>query len=44
MDNKELENYCCEGHEVHKELLDKINDQMPDTEEINDLAELFKVY
>lgn len=44
MDNKELENYCCEGHEVHKELLDKINDQMPDTEEINDLAELFKAF
>ena len=35
---------CCDELEVHKELLKKVHDDMPDEEELYDLAELFKVF
>ena len=35
---------CCEVHETHKEALHIINQKMPKAVEINDLAELFKVF
>lgn len=44
MDNNVAEIHCCEEHETHKELQDKINEQMPDTVEIDNLAELFKAF
>lgn len=35
---------CCEAKEVHKELLEKVSLDMPEEEELYDLAELFKVF
>jgi ArsR family transcriptional regulator len=35
---------CCETTEVHKELLQKVNDRMPEEDKLYDLAELFKVF
>lgn len=35
---------CCDELEVHKDLLKKVHDDMPDEEELYDLAELFKVF
>ncbi len=35
---------CCETLEIHKDLLQKVRDHMPDEEELYDLAELFKVF
>src|SRR5574344_1708426 len=35
---------CCEVKEVHKELLDIVNKNMPEENELYDLAELFKVF
>lgn len=34
----------CECHEIHKELIEKVNNHMPDVDELYDLAELFKVF
>ena len=34
----------CETIEVHEELIKKVNEKMPDEEELYDLAELFKVF
>lgn len=34
----------CEVPEVHRELLEKVNADMPEEEELYDLAELFKVF
>ena len=34
----------CEVHELHTELLNIINEKMPDDEKIFDLAELFKMF
>lgn len=34
----------CECHEVHKDLIDKVMNRMPDEDELYDLAELFKVF
>ena len=34
----------CEIHEVHPDLVLKIRDQMPDEDELYDLAELFKAF
>lgn len=42
MQEKELE--CCEQTEIHEELLEIVNRQMPPEEELYDLAELFKVF
>lgn len=35
---------CCEQVFVHEELVEKVNAQMPDEDELYDLAELFKVF
>ena len=42
MENMELE--CCEHTEVHKDLLKKVKETMPDETTLYDLAELFKVF
>ena len=34
----------CEVHIVHKELVDRIGNEMPSDDELYDLAELFKVF
>ncbi len=41
---QEKEPICCETTEVHAELLEIVNRQMPPEEELYDLAELFKVF
>ena len=33
----------CDCHEVHKELVTKVMNHMPDEDELYDLAELFKL-
>lgn len=35
---------CCETFHTHAELLKLVNEQMPDEDELYDLAELFKVF
>lgn len=35
---------CCESHEIHEELLKKVNDNMLEENELYNLAELFKVF
>ena len=35
---------CCETEFVHKELLEKVSEKMPDETELYDLSELFKVF
>lgn len=35
---------CCEQVFVHEELVEKVNREMPEEEELYDLAELFKVF
>lgn len=35
---------CCEQYQTHEELLKLVNEQMPDEDELYDLAELFKVF
>lgn len=35
---------CCEQVFVHEELVKKVNAQMPEEDELYDLAELFKVF
>ncbi len=35
---------CCEAFQLHKELLELVSQQMPDEDELYDLAELFKVF
>lgn len=44
MQEKEKELECCEQTEIHAELLEIVNSQMPPEEELYDLAELFKVF
>ena len=34
----------CDCNEVHKELLEIVNEKLPDEERLYDLAELFKVF
>ena len=41
---QEKESECCELTEIHEELLEIVNKQMPPEEELYDLAELFKVF
>lgn len=41
---QEKEPVCCETTEVHEDLLEIVNKQMPPEEELYDLAELFKVF
>lgn len=42
LDHPETE--CCETVEIHQELLDIVNQTMPDETKLYDLAELFKVF
>lgn len=35
---------CCDTFQPHDDLLKVVNEQMPDEEELYDLAELFKVF
>lgn len=35
---------CCEVCETHEELLKKVHAEMPDEDELYDLAELFKMF
>lgn len=42
MSEAELE--CCEDVEIHQDRLKIVSDQMPEEEELYDLAELFKVF
>ncbi len=35
---------CCETFQTHEEILKLVNEQMPDEDELYDLAELFKVF
>ncbi len=44
MQEKEKELECCEQTEIHAELLEIVNSQMPPEEELYDLADLFKVF
>ena len=39
-----LETECCEVVEVHEDLLKIVKETMPDEEELNDRADLFKVF
>lgn len=41
---QEKESFCCETTEIHEDLLEIVNRQMPPEEELYDLAELFKVF
>lgn len=34
----------CECYEVHKDIVNKVIDRMPEEDELYDLAELFKVF
>ena len=40
----EKENMCCDTVEVHEELLQIVNETMPEETELYDLAELIKVF
>lgn len=40
--NEQIE--CCDGNEIHEDLLKIVNDTMPEETELYDLAELFKVF
>lgn len=44
MTDKELILDRCESVEIHQELLQIVNEKMPQEEELYDLAELFKVF
>lgn len=35
---------CCLEHHVHTDVINKVNNQMPDENTLYDLAELFKVF
>lgn len=35
---------CCESFQIHEDLVKTVNETMPDTNELYDLAELFKVF
>lgn len=39
-----LEEECCEITEVHEDVLKRVNEKMPQEDELYDLAELFKVF
>lgn len=43
MTENEKEQECCEEYEVHENLLEIVKRTMPEEEELNDLAELFKI-
>lgn len=35
---------CCEDTHIHEELIQRVNERMPDEDKLYDLAELFKVF
>ena len=35
---------CCEAEEIHKDLIEKVNQNMPDEEDLYSLSELFKTF
>lgn len=35
---------CCEKTEIHKDLLQRIRENLPEEEKLYDLAELFKIF
>lgn len=35
---------CCEVEEIHSELIEKVNQNMPDEDELYGLSELFKTF
>ena len=43
-DKKECMAECCEASCIHKNLLERVNEKMPDEMELYDLSELFKVF
>ena len=43
-ESKHPECECCESVEIHPDLLNIVKKQLPDEEELYDLAELFKVF
>ena len=43
-DTKDNELECCDCFQVHPDVLQAVNEQMPAEEELYDLAELFKVF
>lgn len=38
------EKMCCDGNEIHEDLLKIVHETMPEETELYDLAELFKVF
>ncbi len=42
--NTQTEMEYCDTHEIHRERLQKVNEGMPDEEEISDLSDLFKIF
>lgn len=38
------EEFCCESHEIHRDLVQIAENTMPDETELFDLAELFKTF
>ena len=40
----EIENEKCDAVEIHKDVIEAVNRNMPKEEELYDLAELFKVF
>ena len=40
----EKEKICCDSVEIHEDLLQIVNETMPEETELYDLAELFKVF
>lgn len=44
MGRTQCDEFTCDTVEVHEELLKAVNENMPDEEELYDLAELFKVF
>lgn len=44
MGKQEREVDCCETTEIHEDLLEIVQEKMPDEESLYDLAELFKVF
>ncbi len=41
---KEHDEECCESVEIHEELIQIVNETMPEETELYDLAELFKIF
>lgn len=35
---------CCDFYQVHEDVVNAVNEQMPDEDQLYDLAEIFKVF